>query len=196
MVRIFEIGYTDKAPPIAATPNNDQFWREIMRDLDTLPADATIPPFQLIRAPFTTAKGFFNLPSKALVFTERVLSSSLGEFLEYSGNIHKTQLNDTGEEIFFLNITACYNCMDRNNTTFNAPNGEELGVDHEMGIRKPAFFPNLIDESLIFKIPNMSHLILVASDDTGHSQDFYRAYQESGLEELKFNLVWEGEGHL
>jgi hypothetical protein len=159
------------------------------KNLKELPRDAPIPRFQL-GDPEHKTQGFFNVSNSVLVFNKSTLLGPLGSALERSGNIHTSRLNDTGEEIFLLNTTAVYNCLDTSQTAFRTPTGQEVGVDRGMGIEAPAFFPDLIGDSWIFRVPQMRSTILVASDGRGGADDFYTSYMESGMQELRFESIW------
>ena len=188
---IYQIFHTLQAPKIAATPNHDKFAEEVLLNLPRLEREAPVPPFQL-GDPNLVSQGFFHVSNSVLVFTKKIFMGPMGYALGMAGNVHETKLNDTGEEIFFLNVTASYNCLDRSKTVFYTPGrGEEVGVDHGKGVKKPAFFPNLIGDSWIFKLPQKNHAIFVASDGSGEDEDFYTLYKETGMQELRFDVVWE-----
>jgi hypothetical protein len=188
-MNIYRLFHTTQAPRIAATPNHDKFASEILGNLTNLPIEAAMPPFQL-EDPALVSQGFFHLSNSVLVFTKPIYLGLMGSVLNRAGDVHPSKLNDTGEEIFLLNVLASYNCVDRSRSVFYTPTGEELATDHGMGIKKPAFFPNLIGDSWIFKIPQMQSVVFVASDGSGGADDFYSLYNESGMQELRFDLVW------
>lgn len=187
-MKIFELGYTPFAPIILATPSHDQFCGEVIGNIKTFPETGIIPPMQL-RDPEQKAQGFFSLSDSLIAFNQDAFNGPLGYSLGMAGNIHKTVLNDTGEALYVLNVTAIYNCLDRSKTVFYKRRGEELGVDHKLGIKSPAFFSDLIGDSWIFKIPQRMHAIYIASDGRGLTEDFYTLYQQSGMQELKFKQV-------
>ncbi len=152
-----------------------------------------MPSFQLAD-PARQSKGFYRVGNGVLAFTKDVYLGPLGESLSFAGHVHETTLNDTGEEIFLLNVTAVYNCIDQANTIFNGPQGQERGADHQMGIKDPAFFPNLIGDSSIFKIPQqVRSTIYVASRGHEDTDDFYYMYQQVGMTGLEFQQVWNGD---
>lgn len=188
-MKIFRISHTSDAPPIYPVPDPDKFAAEVLGHLSELEESASIPGFQMAD-PAMSGSGFFNLSNRALVFSKEVYLGEMGRSLGFSGNVHPTSLVDTGEQLFFLNVTAMYNCLDIAKTTFFKSRGEEIGVDHGMGIKEPAFFPKLIGDSLIFRIPQMKSAIFVASDGSGFEEDFYSIYQSSGALGLAFKEVW------
>ncbi len=190
-MKIFRLTHTLEAPPIASTPDPDLFTREILRDLSKLPRDASVGSFQM-GDPGLQADGFYRLSNSVLVYTKEVYLSPLGYSLDYSGNVHPSKINSLNEEIFFLNVTAFYNCLDVNKTVFLKSRGEEMGVDHGCGIKAPAFFPKLIGDSKIFHVPQLRNTILVASDGSGREEDFYTLYKQSGYRGLEFIEVWDG----
>lgn len=190
--KIFLISHTIEAGHVAATPDPDIFFRTVMRDLPALDENAPIPSFQLLD-PSKRGDGFFSISNQVLLFDKAIYLSDLGASLGFSGNVHSTILNDTKEEIFFLNVTAIYNCLNLAETVFKSPHGEEKGVDHGMGIKKLVFFPKLIGDSYIFRIPQRKSAIFVATDGSGTQEDFYTLYQASGIRGLSFDEVWSGE---
>jgi hypothetical protein len=192
-LKIYRLTHTLQAPQIAAVPNPERFCSEVLGNLQGLERDAPIPRFQMLNSDLKS-QGFFNISDKVLVFTREVYLGSMGSPLDFAGNVHPTKFTDTGEEVFLLNVTACYDCVDRSQTVFYAPNGqEETGVDHGMGIKSLAFFPKLIGDSRIFRIPQIRDAIFVASDGRGDDDDFYTLYIESGMNELEFIQVWAEE---
>jgi hypothetical protein len=191
-MNVYQVYHTEEAPRIYATPNHDQFAANVLLDLTRLAEDAKIPAFQKAN-PELSCKGFFHLSNSVLVFTKATYASRVGPSLDLAGRVYVSKITDTAEQVYFLNVTAFYNCLDRAQTVFYSPSGEETGVDHQMGIKSPAFFTNLIGDSLIFKIPQMPSVIFAASDGTGTENDFYTLYRESALEGLRFKLVWNGQ---
>jgi hypothetical protein len=180
-------------PTIFATPSHSQFVRDFLFDTNKITKDALIPPFQKAD-PSLSAQGFYHLSDSVLVFNRHVYMEEMGRLLDFSGNVFPTKITDSGEEVFFLNVTAKYNCLDYEHTLFHAPNGrEEIGVDHKMGIKTPAFLPDLIGDSLIFKLPQMSYAIFVASNDYRTDDDFHQLYAESGMNELVFEQAWSNK---
>ena len=190
--KIFLVSHTVEAPAVVATPDPDAFFKSIMRDLSILDENAPMPPFQLTD-PSKRGDGFFNISNKVLLFDKSIYLGELGRSLGFSGNVHDSILNDTSEEIFLLNVTAVYNCLNLAETVFKSSNGEEMGVDHGMGIKKLVFFPKLIGDSYIFRIPQRKSAIFVATDGSGTQEDFYTLYQASGIRGLAFEEVWSGE---
>lgn len=192
-MKIYKLKHTLSSPNIFATPRNDIFVAEFLSKLPDVSADFEIPSFQMAD-PAKSISGFFRIDNSILAFTRNVFFGPLGQSLGFAGHVHETTLNDTGEEIFLLNVTAMYNCIDRANTTFNGPQGPQRGVDHQMGIKEPAFFPNLIGDSSIFKIPQQARsTIYVASRGHEDTNDFYYMYQQLGMTGLEFQQVWDGD---
>lgn len=187
--KIFVVTHNVDAPTVAATPDPDAFFRTVMRDLSALDESAQIPPFQLID-PSAKGYGFYNISNKVLLFDRAVFLGPLGPSLEISGNIHPTTLNDTKDELFFLNVTAIYNCLNIAETVYHRRVGEDVGVDHGLGVKRPAFFPKLIGDSYIFRIPQMKYAVFVASDGSGSDEDFYTLYQSSENRGLIFQELW------
>lgn len=191
-MRIFRVSHTSDAPPVHPVPDPDAFATEVLGRLSELEESTSIPSFQMAD-PAMSGSGFFNLSNKVLVFSKDVYLGEMGRSLGFSGNVHPTTLTDTGEELFFLNVTAVYNCLDISKTTFFKRRGEEVGVDHGMGIKEPAFLPKLIGDSFIFRLPQMKSAIFVASNGSGYEEDFYTIYQSAGASGLAFKEVWSGE---
>ena len=104
--------------------------------------------------------------------------------LSFSGNIHPTKLVDTGEDIFFLNVTAIYDCL-------NVEESTACGSDEYGALEKYVFFPELIGESRIFKIPQLRKGIFVRADGAG--DDFHALYHAAGLKGVDFVEVWSDE---
>lgn len=159
-----------------------------MNSLDQLDEDSDIPKFQLTDA---NAKitGFFNLSNKVLVFTKDVYLGELGYSLGYSGIVCNSVLTDTGEDIFFLHVTAMYNCLNLEETIYYSPKGEEMGHDYGMGIKFPKFHANLIGDSNIFRIPQMKSSIFVKSDGLDDESDFYTKYKKLSAVGLNFKKI-------
>ncbi len=191
-MKVFRLTQTLESPVIVSTPDPLRFAQEVLWDLTKLPNDADVGNFQQTD-PGLRADGFYKLDNSVLVFTRDVYLSPLGYALNYSGNVHPCKMNGSNEEIFFLNVTAFYNCLDHDKTTYFKRRGEELGVDHGLGIKVPAFFPKLIGDSKIFRIPQMRQAIFVASDGSDPDEDFYTMYRESKYRGLEFSEIWNGE---
>lgn len=188
-MRVFRIVHSPEAPEIYPVPDPDRFAREITFRLSELGEDADIGTFQLAD-PTRGGADFYKVCESVLVFSKKVYLSDCGQNLDFSGNVHQSKFADgSDEELFFLNVTAAYNCLDIARTVFYAAGGREVvGADSGFGIKEPAFFPKLIGDSSIFKIPQMKTAIFVACD--GGGEDFYSRYQDAGLRGLSFREVW------
>jgi hypothetical protein len=192
-MKIYQLMHRAGVGSIIATPRNDHFVSEYLRKFPDLPAEAVVPSFQLAD-PAKAHADFFRIDNSVLVFTKKILMSPLGQSLAYAGNIHPTTLNDTGEEIFLLNVTAEYNCLDQANTIFHTAHGDEKGVDHQMGIKTPAFFTTMIGDSSLFRLPQKRRsAIYVASRGHESSDDFYHTFHQLGLTSIEFRQVWDDE---
>jgi len=194
-MKILKLSHSLSCPGIFATPRNDTFVRDILGIIPLLPKDVRMPKFQLADIE-TKNQAFYLLSNSVLVFNKEVYLGPLGGILSFAGDVFETTLNDTGEELFLLNVTSMYNCIDHANTIYNAPPPikQERGVDHQMGIKVPAFFPSLIGDSSLFRIPQHKRsAIYVASRGHEDSDDFYYMYQQSGLKGLEFQQVWDGD---
>ncbi len=190
-MKIYKLKHTQGLGSIYAAPNNERFVAEFLRKLPEVPAEFKISSFQLAD-PTQPSADFYRIDNSVLVFSKKVYMGPLGQSLTYAGNIHETTLNDTGEEVFLLNVTAVYNCLDKDRTGFRSSHGEEKGVDHRMGVITPAFFSGLIGDSSLFRVPQqLRSTIYVASRGHGSSDDFYFMYQQSGLKGLEFEEVWD-----
>lgn len=91
---------------------------------------------------------------------------------------------------WILNVTQCYNCLDHERTTkkVNAE-GRQFGWD------KLVFQKNMIPESSLFKIPEMSQSVFTHSNVFEVEDEFYRTVQDHGLRGIRFEKVWEeGDG--
>jgi len=190
--KIFLVSHTIEAGYVAVTPDSDAFYKSIMNNLSSLDENAQIPPFQLLD-PSKKGDGFYCINNQVLLFDKAIYFGDMGVSLGFSGNVYRTILNDTREEIYFLNVTAKYNCLNLAETIFYKRHGDEKGVDHGMGVKKPAFFPKLIGDSFIFRIPQMSYGIFVATNGTGYEEDFYTLYQSAGIRGLAFEELWTCE---
>lgn len=194
-IKIFKLSHTLGNPRVFATPNHESFVDEFLDKIPSIPPDVKIPKFQLADIEKKT-QAFYLVSNSILVFSKEVYMGPLGRILSFSGDVFETTLNDTGEELFLLNVTAMYNCIDHASTIYTAPPPlkQERGVDHQMGIKVPAFFPNLIGDSSLFRIPQHKRsAIYVASRGHEDSDDFYYMYQQSGLKGLEFQQVWDGD---
>ncbi|RYD83888.1 MAG: hypothetical protein EOP84_07020 [Verrucomicrobiaceae bacterium] len=187
-MKIFKISHSSDAPGVHAVPDPGKFVKEVLFKLRQVGPDAEIGPFQLaehdkVRAPF------YKVSDSVLLFSEQVLLSPLGSILGFSGNVHFTSLLDSGEPLFFLNVTALYNCLNAPKTLFRGLDGDQLGVDSQMGVSKYSFFSNLIGDSEVFKIPQVIGAIFFAC----RSEDrcFQTLYGETGFKGLTFEQVWE-----
>lgn len=188
-MKIFRVTHSAEAPEIYSVPDPDRFAREVLFNLSELSEASDVGRFQL-SDPARGGADFYKLAESVLVFSRKVYRSECGQNLDFCGNVHESNLADlSGEEILFLNVKASYNCLDLAHTVFFAAGGREaLGVDSGFGIKKPAFFPKLIGDSSIFKIPQMKTAIFVACD--GGGEDFYSRYRDAGLRGLSFREVW------
>lgn len=192
-IKIFQIRHHFDCPSVIPIPDPDQFASEVLDNLENLSPMAEIPEFQLAD-PSVVNRGFFKLSNRVLVFSKDTYSHDMGAALDYCGNVHKTKIVDTGEDLFFLNITARYNCIDIKNTMFySTGRAGELGVDHGLGIKSFAFHPKLIGDSSIFRISHSRGSVFTVHDEDGNKEDFYSCYQNSEAYGLKFDLVWESE---
>lgn len=191
-MKIYKISHTFRVAPSAfAVPDPDLFAREVLSKLRDLKEDAEVGPFQLADHERAGAL-FYKVSDHVLLFSEQVLHSEAGVELCASGNVHPTKLLDSGEEIFFLNVTTIYNCLNAQESGFRTLDGKaEVGVDSRMGVVNHVFFPKLIGDSSIFKIPQSSRTLYAVS--CGAGDDFYTRYHEAGLTGLTFEEVWSDE---
>ena len=190
-MKIYKVTHTMEAPGAYPVPDPDRFAREVLSKLRELKEDAEVGPFQLADHSRVGAS-FYKVSDSVLVFSEQVMHSEMGGMLCFSGNVHPSKLLDSGEEIFFLNVTAVYNCLNVGESYFRGlSGGEQKGVNDGIGIMRYAFFPKLIGDSAIFRIPQLSRTIFVQAD--GGSDDFHALYHEAGLKGLDFAEVWSDE---
>lgn len=191
-MKVYQITHPVETPIVYPIPDPDKFAAEVLSvlKLPTLDPATKIGPFQKGDIN-SSSDGFYRLSNSVILFTQAVYDSPMSRLLDLAGNVHPTTLQDTGEKLYFLNVTAVYNCLDAAGTIFYTRMGDEKGVDHGKGVKVPAFYPKLIGDSKLFRIPQMPLTIFAASD--GGGDDFYKAYQESGLSGLKFTQVWSDE---
>ena len=191
-MKVYQITHPVETPIVHPVPDPDKFAAEVLSvlKLPTLDPATEIGPFQKGDIN-SSSDGFYRLSNSVLLFTQAAYDSEMSRLLDLAGNVHPSVLLDTGEKLYFLNVTAVYNCLDAANTVFYTRRGEEKGVDHGKGVKTPAFFPKLFGDSKLFRIPQMPLTIFAASDGSG--DDFYQAYRNSGLHGLKFTEVWSDE---
>ena len=187
-MKIYKVTHTMDAPGAYAVPDPDRFAREVLFKLSELKEDAEVGPFQLADHSRVGAS-FYKVSDGVLVFSEQVMHSEMGGMLGFSGNVHPSKLLDSGEEIFFLNVTAVYNCLNVQESYFRGLDvKEQKGVNEGIGITRYAFFPKLIGDSSIFRIPQLTRTIFVEADGSGG--DFHALYHAAGLKGLDFEEVW------
>ncbi len=187
--KILRIFPSAEAPCIVPLPEAAAEMQAIMQNLRTLDRDARIPHFQLVDPTNKLGCGFFNFCNGVLVFNQSVWDSELHTSLGYSGSVHSTILKDTGEEIYFLNVTGMENCLNFADTVYRTPTGgEEKGVNHNLGVIKPAFYPKSIGKN-VFHVCQIPGEIFAASDEA-EGDDFYFEYQQSDFRGLQFEELW------
>lgn len=135
--------------------------------------------------PLKRRGNFFYLSPGVLVFDEKAMDV-LDDILEMAGEILETEL--LGERLFALNVTQCYNSLDLETTAWRI----DPRSGKRLSIKQYVFHGNRFGESSIFKIPETVRAeVLTYSEVKGREDEFIARYQESSLEGLEFDLLFE-----
>lgn len=128
---------------------------------------------------------FFFLGSLGAFACDEAVVNTLGYF--FSNDIQLLPINlEDGTKLFIINVTACINSMDLENSTYVQPEDGRI-----RSITKYAFHRRFTDSS-IFKIPQTSKWeTLCYSGVKSPNDEFYSAYTASGLTGLSFELLFE-----
>lgn len=116
----------------------------------------------------------------------------MGGFLAGAGEILPLIEDDSGEELYLLNVTTCYNALDPDDTTFYWLRNPIAGQPAIRGhILNYAFHEGRLEEAVPFKIPeNPGTHIFCDSGRVSPGDEFYSTYIDSGLTGLEFEEVW------
>ena len=146
-------------------------------------ADMWIPPAVRIYNPLAKRGSFFGFTSTTFAVSAECWEKA-GMFLEMAGEV--LPLPYKGEQYGVFNCTKCINCLDGEKSEWKQL--AELRM-----VRRPAFKPDLMSESTIFKIPEQLSMTY-CYEDTKDTESEFKAFVESeGLEGIKFVKIWSDE---
>ncbi len=113
---------------------------------------------------------------------------TLDMFLEMAGE--QLPLPYQGKELIICNILQCLNCVDEEHSEWRLRKGERIRL------LKPAFFPQCMEASTLFKIPQLRENIYCWEKAEDPESEFRACVLENNLKGLRFELVWEGDERL
>jgi len=122
--------------------------------------------------------GAFAVPPKA--------ASTLGLFLEMGCQV--LPLPYKGKEFSLCNVMCCIECVDEEHSEWVLhPKTKERAR-----LKKPVFYPDCVDESTLFKIPQLPLEIYCWEKAYDPDCEFRACIIEKKLKGLRFDLAWEG----
>ena len=140
---------------------------------------------------------FFYILPNILVFNQKVYNSRLIDFLIGAGEILPIILEDTNERLYILNVTACYNCLNKKETQFNWTRNPIEGEPPFRGhIEKFIFHEERVQEPVPFKIienPGTHIYCDTGRDIYPPEEEFYSTYINSGFTGLEFEEIWTND---
>ena len=183
--------YRVKSDPLSFSllPSDRDIWRRLkLFQLVRMMSDwGDSLPFYVRDPARTKIMDFFNLHLGALAFSQEIYENSLGEILERSGEILKVRVDGMRENVYALNVLACYNCLDEGESKIRyATDGVSV-----VGIEEYSFHSDRIGEQNIFKIPQTkNNAVYVVSGRDDFKDSFYDVYHEATKTGLVFEEVW------
>lgn len=189
-MEIYRVSTSKTSPQIFPAPDPDAFFSALPSALSGKAVEKLECEGFQFELPRAEPAGFYRLSDRFLVFDRSIYLSEVGRLLGFAGEVIETTVFGLPDPVFFLDVTAQYNCLDVQRTEFFDRHGSKMGVDTGMGVKTPAFYPKLIGDSSIFRIPQKRASILVATSDVESSDDFYQVFSASGLSGLNFELIW------
>lgn len=153
----------------------------------------TEPTFY-VQNPLKKRSNFFLGVWGGLIFDGAVMNDYVARtHLELAGEILPARL-ESGEQLYVLNVTEVANALDHETTMFRK---DRLGQSI-MGVLRYAFKTERMIQSSIFKIPEMmrTDVLTVSGRFPEPEDEFYAAYQPSGLRGLTMREVWCSESRL
>ncbi|WP_269539369.1 hypothetical protein [Cerasicoccus fimbriatus] len=143
-----------------------------------------------VSTPLSRRGNFFGMISDKFVFDEHVYESDLLDILERAGEVLPAKLADTGENLYFLNVTYCINALDVENSYIE----RSPVFKHTPGmIRRHSFYPSRLGDAVPFKLPQTVRTHIYC--DTGRmseDDEFYTQYHNLGFTGLEFESLWTG----
>lgn len=125
---------------------------------------------------------FWEFPD-VLLFNEHALEICRTVF-EMAGEILTVKV-ERHPDLYLLNILACINAMDYNNTTWHYYSNGEKG-----NIKKLAFYKDRVyTESSLFTIPETKNTIYCFADVKDRDEEFYYIYHDQQLTGLLFEEI-------
>jgi hypothetical protein len=109
-----------------------------------------------------------------------------------SGEMLPGVVEDTGEQVFILNLLACVNCFDRKRSIYGPVESGALISQ----IEKHVLFKERMGGHTLFRMAYVDGLYCVAERDDNEftlAEEFYTVYQKMGFTGLVFKEVWDSE---
>jgi hypothetical protein len=161
-----------------------------MLDFTGLPKEEKWKPIEFyIDNPLNKQSDFYSLINTAALACNKNAIYKLGRFWDLSAELLPIYL-ENGEELFIVNIIDCVNALATNDTEYDY---YEDGTRSNR-ILKYSFHENRFHESSIFKIPETANIqILTYTGLKSLEDEFYTAYQQSGLAGLIFEEIYSSQ---
>jgi hypothetical protein len=190
-MQVYHVTTSQSLPQIFPAPDPDGFFAALPSAPSGEPVTALECEGFQFEVPQSEPAGFYRLSNRFLVFDRAIYMSDIGRLLDYAGNAIETQIFGLPESVFFLDVTAEYNCIDIRKSEFFDRRGSVVGTDTGMGVKSASFFTKLIGDSSIFRIPQKRSSLFTVSADSESPDDFYHVYHSLELTGLNFDLIWK-----
>ena len=122
------------------------------------------------------------------IVCDQLALDKLFKFFEMAGEM--LPVINNGQTYYALNVLECTNMLDQEKTIWET--SPDTGA--KLWISKYHFHPNRVLESTLFKIPETHRGdVLTYANTIFPDDEFYYAYQKSGVTGLCFNKLWPGD---
>ncbi len=174
----------DEYQLLLPTSNSDAVYN--MLDFDGKSKESNWEPIEFyIDNPLAKKGNFFALSNGAAFACDEMAIRKLPTFLGFGSELLPIYLED-GTKLFIVNVTDCVNALDQDKTQFDHYEDGSKGR-----VLNFVFHSYRFSESSIFKIPETANIhVLTYSGVKSPVDEFYNAYNESGLEGLAFELLY------
>lgn len=150
-------------------------------DCKTKAATWVAPEVHILR-PHLKKGSFSDLWTTPTIVVNETTLEQLRDLLEMSGEL--LPLSYQGELFYIVNVTECFNVLDRNKTKWRYAKGQ-LPVD------KYEFFQTRFCESPLFKIPETCGCELLTIEGIKAPEDEFKGRVEKmGMQGLLFEEIW------
>jgi len=136
--------------------------------------------------PLNRKADFFSFIGSSAFACNKLATDKLMRFWSLSAELLPINLED-GTELFIVNVIDCVNALDQENVEYDYYDDGS----RSNRILKYSFHKNRFHESSIFKIPETAKTQILTYVGVKTSEDeFYTAYNQSGLEGLVFKELY------